>query len=346
MTKFGKIKHIILIVVIIYSSPCAIAKSCHGRFVNPITDVCWSCVLPISVGSVFGGKSAGLLPKKRDTKNPKLPLCLCAKGQVPTPGITLGFWEPVRMVDVTRVPYCMVGLGGLALGPAKSHQKSSYHRSYGKKHSHGSFYHVHYYIYPLIYWLELLTDLICIEKASFDVAYLSEFDPTWKDSKLQTLLNPEAFLFGNPAAKAACAIDCAAATIDMPRDELFWCAGCWGSLYPFSGWNADHIGGVQSSSLYSARIIAKMHRIGLAKETSTNESLFPGLGDKICNKSTALVIKKSQYKLQMAYPSVTNKIGCFPLGLSSSMYLAFKEYPYDGEDWSYIVWRKKNCCAF
>jgi conjugal transfer pilus assembly protein TraU len=22
----------------------------------------------------------------------------------------------------------------------------------------------------------------------------------------------------------------------------------------------------------------------------------------------------------------------------------FKEYPYDGQDWGYLIWRKKNCC--
>ena len=34
---------------------------CHGRFVNPITDICWSCILPISIGSISTGK--GLSPK-------------------------------------------------------------------------------------------------------------------------------------------------------------------------------------------------------------------------------------------------------------------------------------------
>ena len=34
------------------SVPCHAADSltCTGRFPNPITDVCWSCILPISIG--------------------------------------------------------------------------------------------------------------------------------------------------------------------------------------------------------------------------------------------------------------------------------------------------------
>ncbi|WP_375326476.1 TraU family protein [Candidatus Tisiphia endosymbiont of Nemotelus uliginosus] len=38
----------------------------------------------------------------------------------------------------------------------------------------------------------MITDFICLEKSSFDVAYMSEFDVTWNDEKLQNLLNPEA----------------------------------------------------------------------------------------------------------------------------------------------------------
>jgi conjugal transfer pilus assembly protein TraU len=54
--------------------------------------------------------SDGSAPAKRDTKNPKSPLCACGS-PIPIPGITLGFWEPVRMIDVTRSKFCMVGLG-------------------------------------------------------------------------------------------------------------------------------------------------------------------------------------------------------------------------------------------
>ncbi|MCV5837072.1 TraU family protein, partial [Escherichia coli] len=33
--------------------PAASADSaCEGRFVNPITDICWSCIFPIKVAGV------------------------------------------------------------------------------------------------------------------------------------------------------------------------------------------------------------------------------------------------------------------------------------------------------
>ncbi len=319
------------------------SATCKGKFVNPISDICWSCLMPISVGDWKFGTGNGSSPKKRDTKNPKSPICGCIKGNIPLPGITVGFWEPARLVDITRTPFCMTNLGGVQMGPNQFRKTGGYERSYQKNHfSHSSFYHVHYYIYPLIYWLELITDFACLESNTFDVAYMSELDPTWNDEKLQTLLNPESFLFGNPAAQAACALDCTAATVSLPRDELFWCVGCYGNMYPFSGANADHVGGIQSSSLYTARILAKMHRIGLAEETSTSDASING---KICRKSKALKIKKSQYKLQMTNPKPSSgDMGCWPLGLTDTLYGSFKEYPYDGQDFGYLIWRKKNCC--
>ena len=45
---------------------------CTGKFVNPITDICWSCLFPISVGGLK------IWPSERpDTDNPDLPVCLC-----------------------------------------------------------------------------------------------------------------------------------------------------------------------------------------------------------------------------------------------------------------------------
>lgn len=329
------------ILIMTISMPFSVNASitCKGHFVNPITDICWSCLMPISIGGISIGK--GSTPKKRDRANPKSPLCMCTKKNIPIPGVSIGFWEPVRLVDVTRTPYCMVNLGGLELGSDKS-KISSFERGYDRRSTHTSFYHVHYYVYPLIYWLELLTDFTCLEQGTVDVAYMSEFDISWNDPKLQSLLNPEAMLFGSSVAQEACSLDCAASTFNMPLEPMFWCAGCLGNIYPFSGANADHIGGVQNSSLLSYRIIAKMHRLGMARSTATTDASING---ELCRKPLAFKIKKQQYKLQMVNPKSTKgPIGCWPIGMTDTLYSQFKEYPYDGQDWGYLIWRKKNCC--
>lgn len=64
-------------------------------FVNPITDICWSCLFPISVGGPKIWSSS-----RPDPSNPtSLPLCLGS-----APGHRHGFWEPVRLADVSMKP--------------------------------------------------------------------------------------------------------------------------------------------------------------------------------------------------------------------------------------------------
>ncbi|OJW49691.1 MAG: conjugal transfer protein [Alphaproteobacteria bacterium 41-28] len=311
------------------------SEACSGRFVNPITDICWSCLFPISIGPIkvnTGGR--------QDTKNPSQIPCFCPRPPIPlVPGIPVGFWEPARLVDVTRVPFCMVSMGGLQLG--KSNINYGVHGARGEGRAQSSFYQVHWYIYPVIYWLEVLVDFICLEKGSFDVGYITELDPLWNADELSFILNPEAVLFGNSIAQAACSADCGAASAGFPLDALFWCGGCQGSLYPFTGNNAAHNGGVQASLLMTQRMMAKLHRELLLWGTSGTSN------HHICQKYILPIIKKTQYKTQMTYPRPTTRgpMACNPLGRTEVIWGSGREFPYKGEDFGYLIWRKRNCCA-
>ena len=47
----------------------AAGPTCNGKFVNPITDVCWSCLFPLSVGGLK------IWPSSRpDPSNPASPV--------------------------------------------------------------------------------------------------------------------------------------------------------------------------------------------------------------------------------------------------------------------------------
>lgn len=311
------------------------ASSCSGRFVNPLTDICWSCIFPLSIGPLtvnLGGRE--------DTGNPGGLLCVCPRAGIPVPGIPVGFWEPVRLVDVTRVPYCMVNLGGISLGGGVKGYGTHTSHSYNKRSSKKSFYQMHWYMYPLIYWLELAMDFLCLEAGGFDIAYLTELDPLWNDDETAFLLNPEAILFGNVLAQGACAADCAAASLGMPLPALFWCGGCQGSLYPFTGSIDAHVGGVQASLLLAQRMIAKLHRELL---------LWGSMGrEATCGYYPMPLLNKTQYKLQMTYPipATTGPLACNPLGRTEVIHGAGKEFPIKGEDFGYLVWRKRHCCVF
>mgnify|MGYP000555963314 CR=1 FL=1 len=316
---------------------------CVGRFLNPINDICWSCLFPITIGSVPIINSS----KFKDTENPSLPVCLCNRKGIPLPGLTIGFWEPVRIAEVTRIPGCLVSLGGIKISTLNSRMHGNHKKAHREESNHnGAFYHVHYYVYPVLFLLNLIADFGCMDKGSYDVVYMSEFDPSHQSDKLANFLNPETFLLANPVSQMACAVDCVKATMTKQSvDSLFWCSGCQGSIYPLSGYTSTHIGGVATSSLMTTRELAKLHRGGLAKKTATSSSAING---ELCESSYAWRIPKTQYRIQMTYPRVNanGPYSCNPIGMSDLTYGAGREFPYSGEDFVYMIWRKRNCCLF
>ena len=55
----------IVLAAALWTGPAS-AQSCTGRFVNPISDVCWECLFPISIGPIRIGSASGA----PDTSNP------------------------------------------------------------------------------------------------------------------------------------------------------------------------------------------------------------------------------------------------------------------------------------
>jgi conjugal transfer pilus assembly protein TraU len=333
-TKSVLLKILIYTIMLITQTEAVYGNSlsCHGSFVNPITDVCWSCLFPLTVGAMPVAGS-----RQPDTDNPSLPVCLCGSPVV-HPGITVGFWEPMALVDVTRTPYCMVNLGGLQL-PMGSPIEAGETESADSEHNN-SFYYVHWYKYPLLYWLNIITDGLCLETGDMDIAYLTELDPTWNDDEWGFLQNPEAFLFGNLIAQAACSADAVAASFSKPLDSLFWCAGAQGSMYPLNGHVQEHVGGVQASTLLTERMAYKMHRDFLITDSIGENS------PAICYNPRLSIIPKSRYRYQAVNPVPSiGENGCHPFGYTTTTWEAGHEIPFTGEDFGYLVWRKRNCCA-
>jgi conjugal transfer pilus assembly protein TraU len=328
----------LLLITLFPFSASAEGGKCNGRFLNPITDICWSCMFPITIGKIPLIRSS----KFKDTTNPSMPVCFCNSD---IPGLTIGFWEPIRLIEITKTPFCLVSLGGLKVMSSKNQGSQRKIRSENEKRSK-AYYHIHYYVYPPLFLLNLITDFGCMDMSSYDLAYLSELDPSHQSDSLANFMHPETFLLSNPIAKMACSIDCITSTATKKSmDQLFWCAGCQGSLYPFTGTVESHIGGVATSQLLATRQIAKLHRLGLARQTATSDSEPNG---KICRSSYNWRIPKSQYRTQMTYPRANVKGGysCNNIGMSDAMYSSGREFPYKGEDFAYLLFRKRNCCLF
>ena len=315
-----------LMIILMFSSvnSANAILGCTGRFPNPITDVCWKCMVPIRIAGI---KIVGV--DLLDTVSTTFPICACPRPgiPIPVPGIPISFWEPVRLVDVTKSPMCMVNMGGVSFGtmPAAG----------VKEDSETSFYHVHWYIYPVMYWLELLLDFACLEMTSVDIAYMTEFDPLWGDDIKTSILNPEALLFANPIAAGACIAECLTASCGLSLDVLFWCSGCQGGLYPLSGTTSYHNGGIGSASLVMAKFMAKMHRQLMLWGYFGNTGL--------CGKYPMPIIKKSQYRTQMVYP-IPEIFFCKRIGQTEILWQMGREFPIWGEDFGFLIWRKRDCC--
>jgi len=299
----------------------------EGTWINPLTDVCWECLFPITVSGI------AVTPSYQDFTKYRKITCECA-GTPPKIGIPLTFWEPTRLVDVTRHAYKLIGLGGISVGNETIKNRGSI-GILGDGPTQSSFYHVHWYAYPIFSILGLFTDFTCIEKGHLDMAYMSELDPFWNDDQWSLLMNAEAGFFANSVAQFACLADCAASSLGKPQDALFWCAGCEGSLYPFTGSVAHHIGSVQASSLIVQRIIAKLHRCLALKGFEK---------DEFCEAKLMPIIKKSLYKTQMIYPIAQTQGQCHALGKSDVLWGTGKSFPVKGEDFVYLIWTKKQCC--
>lgn len=311
------------------SHMAAADAACEGRFVNPITDICWRCMFPLSLGStkVTGGD----LP---DTSNPGSPIQFCP---MPPPvfqrvGLAIGYWEPMAMTDVARSPGCMVNLGGFTVNLGKMGMGTA---KKDDKQVNGAFYHVHWYKYPLTYWLNIITSLGCLQGGDLDIGYLSEIDPTWGDSALTSILNPEAVIFANPIAQGACAADAIASAVNKPLDPLFWCAGSQGSMYPFNGWVSNESSPLQSSVLVSERMAFKLHRQGQILESV-------GADRAVCFEYPSPIIPKERWRYQMVnmFPDAAQ---CHPFGRTVMRWEMGRNPPNTKKNYGYLLWRKRNC---
>ena len=328
---------LLLVWAVLLCVPMQAHAACEGDFPDPIADFCWSCIFPLRVGGVevYG---AGQLDQHTSNRR----VCLC--GWPPTVHLPVEFWEPVRLVEVTRTPFCLPILDGLQLDAGISARVPGART--GSAGSEGTvafaFYQVHWYINPLLHWLGVLLDFDCLERAGLDLAYVSELDPTWEDDQLAALIAPEVLLTGSLQGLAACAADCVATTANgWSQDEFWWCAGCVGELLPLSGNVAGHISGRQSSSLLASRLAMRMHRLGATQYTHGRKAM--------CQAGWRDVqLHKTAYKMSMILPRAQqqrNDRCCEPLGVSPELWASGSEWPVSGEDFAYVLFRKRSCCV-
>lgn len=371
------------------------SNKCSGSFINPITDVCWNCMFPIYISPMpikwTGGRhgSKGGVAAENNSfmqlngtgDGITLPtgICFCKSRSIFTPGILISFYEPTRSVDITKSPFCLVGLGGIDMGSSFSDILPS--ATFGEEvhgmQTRSSFYQMHWYANPILALLELL-DIGCGMDSSIDIMFFSELDPLWNDDELAFIFSPEAVLFTSLEAQLACSADCIAtsmrysggdinvgiATTDIvdnlsfrnidnkisntgsknnPSKYLYWCAGCQGSLFPLNGHNIDAHYAVQTSILTACKANVLMHRMMLQTKTTGYHSM--------CNAFLPdIFLDKSEWKYSMLFPKrQTTSISsdcCNTFGETDIPWNSGASYPYKGENFHYLWYHQRDCCYY
>jgi conjugal transfer pilus assembly protein TraU len=286
----------------------------------------YGAILPIRIAGIT--LLSGRLPDAQNAVNS--PLCLC---NVPFPriGVPVSFFEPSRLIEVVKDPYCFPTMGvGLGVTSLLKGTKGD-----GRDRAR-TFFQSHYYIFPIYAILELMTDFICMEITGFDVAYITEVDPLWNDDSLSAIINPEALLFANPATHFTCLADSVTSQINEPTDPLFWCKGSWGSAYPLTG-NTTTNNYVEDSASVASSLIYKLHRQLI---------LWGSWGQAgLCGYYPAPVWRKSAYRLQLVSPiphPFANGIG-----IDGKWWSWGKNIPLSASDnFGYLLFKKRECCAF
>ncbi|MDO5531901.1 TraU family protein [Sutterella sp.] len=316
----------------------AATASCPGRIINPVTDICWSCLLPITAAGATVAKSGSLPDYDTDAK----PVCSCGTGVNLRVGVSLSFWEPLRTAEVVRHSWCFPSLGGLEMEPGDLRAKDQGRtpKRFGTTRR-TAFWQVHWYHSPWLFVLETLLDHQCLEQAPWDLAYLSELDPLWDDTLLSFVLTPEAALTTSGAAIGVCAVDCVLASAGASEKTLYWCSGCQGSVFPLSGWMAGQNSPLQAWHLMAHRFAQKLTREGV---------LWTAHGQKgQCGPYWQPIFEKPAWRTQLIYPSRTTSketgACCQPLGRSTAIWGSGKSWPYTGEDGAVLLWRKRDCCV-
>jgi conjugal transfer pilus assembly protein TraU len=286
-------------------------------------------------------------------------------------GLMMSWYEPSRFVDVTRTPFCMVGLGGIDLSDGLSGILPA--PGYGdEKHgmeTQSSFYQVHWFMDPIMAILGII-DTACNvgTSKSMDLMFMSEVDPTWNDDTLSVIFSPEVVLFSSLPAQLACGVDCVGSSLPNadtdnkpimpnpyfvrntsptnpassanPSKYLFWCGGCQGALYPLNGNNSDSAYAVQSSILTTEKVNGLVHRMGLEDMTTGDFGM--------CNNLLPdMYMNKAEWKYSMSFPipqTVNSPACCNAMGETDSTWNSNTSFPYTGEDFTYVMYHERDCC--
>ena len=91
---------------------------------------------------------------------------------------------------------------------------------------------------------------------------------------------------------------------------------------------------VQANAATAERLIYKLGRQGLLWDTAMD----------LCTPLPALIWQKSHFRLQIARPVVG--LYCWTIGTTNLVWGTGKNPPMVGDNFMWMIFRKRECCAF
>lgn len=327
------------------------SKTCHdsGFFTKAtiITDFCWTCLFPMKIFGVtvpIDKRNANKLPSSTAS-----PVCVCpGRTGFPSIGATLGYWSPDHAIEVVREPFCSPILMGTTLIStdeeefkgimAKFQQGSTSKQSNGRggvRESGQGSANVHWVKIPSGYFASMVNSTVCSgASGDMDFGYFTEIDPSWHSDAIALYTHPEARLFTKMYATAACMADAVATNLRKPISKANWCLGSWGMLYPFTG-RGGYQGSVKDQAAFSAKMLAAMHRRGLAKVKYGNSA--------VCKDRMYFLFPKQQYQFQNFWPRPITDNAMW-IGEAETKWGYSRQNPGVGDDRIFIEFGYQECC--
>ena len=325
----SRLRNIFAAVAFLIAAAPAQAACTDDEFMDPINDVVWDCIFPITIASIpldFGNhppdnEAGGLL-------------CECPGQGIYGIGFLVTFWEPARVVETVADPWCFPTMGmeldgGSNLGYEGS---GTLYRDAGLN-SNIAYQNYHYYITPMWAILDLFTDIPCIsDEPSFDLAMVSEIRPDWHDDLTAAQYYPETSLMASAPVVMVCMADAIAAGFQRPIDALYWCMGSWGTTYPMSG----HI-------VVQDYVTANAGIAGKAMFVQARTGLLPDRAVNYCAATPIPIWVKSHWRMQQIDPAVDNR--CHAIGHPGILWTDRKNPIGKQDNFSWLLFRKVRCCV-
>ncbi|BBO87979.1 TraU family protein [Desulfosarcina ovata] len=295
-------------------------------------------ILPTLVGSTCIEQEWN--PDGFDYEFEVLGTCECCYGWWCRYGTLIAFWEPHRIIETVKDPYCsptasqslLLSLSADDAGSLDEVFLGGTHADHSNTEGATVFAQVHYLTHPMLDAMIDEFDDMCWESSDNGMEYISETDSEWQEI-YSSMWWPEASLFATYPMVETCMADAAAAQFGTPIDALYWCLGAWGTLFNMNGhFNQDEY--TTGNAGLAARTIAHMGRRGLLMDAASVQ----------CYAISMPIWIKSYFKLQPIRPNehpFKIPIGMDPLFWSEGL----NRVDPGGDNFAWLLWRLRICCA-